>query len=145
MFYPTEKRQIFAFDDGSGQARHADPLRARRLLLLHTNGDLQQTWERAREVARCLRGQPADPEKPDGLRVPLPVPADALEAEGRLLAAAREAFSLAEIDPLTGEGVGDGDVWRILSEYSRFLKNSVGGGESGPTSSPATGAYPGPR
>lgn len=145
--HTASQRRIFRFHDGV-RDRRCDPLRAYRVLLRLLDGDLDGTWRLAVQARR----QKIVEEGPEGEEKErsLPVSAEALDAEEALLAAARQAFGLpAFIDEPAeratevggesdGEGSLDMDVWRILHEFSAFMRKKKEDTEPLPTTSPPT-------
>lgn len=145
--FTAKQRRIFEYPLPDGTTRWADPLRIRRRLQEHLGGELWTCWAKADEVRAAERqrnayerdryqaeqaGQPFDQ--------PPPPPADgeAFEAVEYLLAAARYAFDLAELDPATGEGATESDLWACLGAYAEFMAKKDGGeGDTSASSSPS--------
>lgn len=98
-------RNIFKYHDGT-QERFGDPIALHRGLVLALRpqgGDLGEVCQLARSHDDA------------GIRVR--PDAQAQEYQGYLLAAFRQAFSLPDWKPLTGEGVLDEQVWEIVDQF----------------------------
>lgn len=117
-------RNIFKYHDGA-QERFGDPIALHRGLVLALKphgGDLAEVCSLARS------------HDDNGIRVR--PDAQAYEYQGYLLTAFRQAFGLGDFKPLTGEGVLDEQVWKIVDEFFTWEAKKKASTADLPTSAP---------
>lgn len=113
--FSEQDRQLFVYHDGEKEV-HADPLDIRRKLLQASVGAFYRWLSHARDVEAPLG--------PDGKEVeeePMVV-LGRLDAQDKVLAAARHAFGLAPLDPATGKGCTEAMVRRVLHAWATLME-----------------------
>lgn len=124
-------RNIFKYHNGT-QECFGDPIALHRELIIALKpqgGDLAEV---------CALGRTHDD---NGNRVR--PDAQAAEYQGYLLRAFRQAFGLPDWKPLTGEGVLDEQVWKVIDEFFAFDSKKNENIDPLPTSAPSLES-PGP-
>lgn len=130
MFSDDERRTFrYRLPDAD---RYADPLECLRSLHRSTGGRLDELLDRQRAGAAADRSGDAA------------AAAAALDAEAKLVAAAREAFGLAAIDPASGSGVTYEEAWGVLCQFLEYLRGKASRPGNSPSSSGPTASAPGP-
>lgn len=129
------ERNIFKYNDGVNE-RFGDPIALHRGLILALRaqgGDLAEVCKLANSH------EPND----QGVMVRVRPDAQAVEYQGYLLGAAREAFGLGGYNPMTGEGVLDEDVYKVLDSFFDWEAKKKASTDPSPTSVPLSES-PGP-
>lgn len=112
----------------SGQARFADPIETRRRLEVECHGQLREWIDFSK--AKNAAGEDNNPEQ-------------IARFQGQLVAAARAVFALPPLNPMTGEGIVEDEVWDVLDAFFQFesKKNeSTHGSPTSPTLAVSVGA-----
>lgn len=110
--------EAFVFEyEVRGQKRYADPDGTHRAITRELGGKVAETYADAKS-------------EDDGTAFP------AIE---RLLAAGRVAFGLHPIDPTTGQGYAEREVFDVLDQFGKWVQAEKKTPDARPTSAPPTG------
>ena len=132
MSFPEEARRIYGpYPNGRDVGGvYGDPLRMYRRLVANCSGDLNQVIEEY--------NGPTDPKEREGARVQMDMAADTLRE------ATAEALGLLQLDPKTGEGLTEDEVFLTLNSFLEWLEKNVRRAETCPTPGQSTAPETGP-
>lgn len=122
------ERNIFKYFDGTSD-RFGDPIALHRALVLALRpqgGDISEVCKMANSHENNDAGKMVRV-RPD---------LQAAEYQGYILAAAREAFSLGNFNPMTGEGVMDETVYQVLDAFFEWEDKKKANTDPLPTCAP---------
>ena len=107
--------RTFCYELAGYGSRYADPIQIRRDLLIASGG---QVWQWAAE-ARALQDQMSVALEGDQRAI---LAVRLAETEGRLAAAAYQAFDLPPVNPNTGAGVPEEEMAAILKGFLGYAE-----------------------
>lgn len=127
---------VYSFDLPGLGIVFVDPLAVRRGLLVATSGRGWEWAQQARDFDRAITALPETPPQGEEEQYAARKAEYSMrlaEIEGRLVAAAYQAFDLTPVDKTTGHGVTEQIMLAVLQDYLAWMEEKKSAPEDSPT------------